>query len=135
MPKTMTKWVGLIGMMAGMLMASGVQAAELEIQAEATDSLTTGVLTVANNAYGEFYVPAGRIVIRAVDDGSSTVTRSFVKFFATNPSSANLDASTRELTGILLQEGDTITITTTRPGWVAVDGLTGTTNLTAHWVR
>lgn len=129
------KFLGaLLLTVVGLLVPVAGQAAELEITG-ATDSLTTGVLTVAHNSYGEFYAPAGTIVVRAADDATTATTRAFVRFFAANPSSTDLDGSTREKTGVLLQEGDVITIRLSAPGWIAIDGVTGTSQVTAHWLR
>lgn len=56
----------------------------------------------------------------------------YVKWFATNPSAADLDASTREKTGIALQAGDKILLSTTYPGWIGVDGASGTSHIVAR---
>lgn len=56
-------------------------------------------------------------------------TLCYVKWFAANPASTDLDASTRELTGIALQEGDTLTLTTTARGWLGIDGAVATSRV------
>lgn len=121
--------VALIAGILGIISPVRADAAELEITGQ--QALTTGTHTVAHNAYSEFYAPRGTITIRALDDGTTATTLAFVKWFATNPSSADLDASTRELTGIALQEGDVLTLTTTSAGYVGVDGATGTSQVWA----
>lgn len=112
------------------------RACAADIVVDDADSLTTGVLTVANNAYGEFFAPAGRVQVRALDDASSvTTTLAFVQFFTSNPASTDLDASTREKTGIAIQEGDTITFLLEEEGWIGIDGATGTSQIVAIWLK
>lgn len=116
-----------------LLLPAASQGAEFEV--DSGDSLTTGVLTVANNAYGEFFAPAGRIQVRAVDDATTATTLAFVQYFTTNPSSTDLDASTREKTGIAIQEGDVVTFLLEAEGWIAVDGAVGTSQIVAIWLK
>ena len=104
-----------------------------EIAVDGDVALTTGSLS--NSAFNTFYAPAGTVTLRALDDGSATATLCYVKWFAAEPSSGDLDASTREKTGVALQEGDTLTWTTESKGWFGVDAATGTSKVHAFWRR
>lgn len=130
----MSKLLLALILLIAVAVPSGARASDIDVTGDV--ALTTGSLSVAYNSYSEFYVAANTTVtIRALSDETTTTTLCYVKYFATDPSSSVLDASTRELTGIALQEGDVLTITISTAGWIGIDGAVGTSKVFAAGAR
>lgn len=121
------------------------------ITVDAFDAITTATLSVTSSGFEaiDIATPLGlnaSTMQRAVrdksmivevfvqDDGTENVTKAHVKFFATLPTSGDLDASTTAKTGYVIQEGQRVRFRVTGR-YLAIAGLANTSKISVVRVR
>ena len=129
------RWLfAMILMLIAMVFSPGPARAAGELRLDFSVSLTTGVLTLAATEFSTFYVPAGEVLLRSVDNNTSGTAQAQYQYFPYIPEADELDGSTREKTGNLIQEGDVLRIRTPGTGWIGVRGVVGVSHLVAMWL-